>query len=125
EKLWFEDASIVLATDVHLYRVHKGMLANYSSVFKDMLEMPTGEEDNDGGGSVDSNHWDGLPLVRMAGDSDENVSHFLMSLYDRDFYDGQKPTKFSVITSLLFMSTKYDIPSIRTQVIKHIERYYP
>ncbi|KLO06258.1 hypothetical protein SCHPADRAFT_838281 [Schizopora paradoxa] len=125
EKLWYDDASIVLATDVHLYRVHKSMLASYSSVFKDMLEIGTDGGDGGDGGRVDPDRYDGLPLVRMAGDSDENVSHLLMTLYDRDFYDIHEPAKFSVITSLLFMSTKYDIPSIRTQVIKHLEKYYP
>ncbi|KLO07721.1 hypothetical protein SCHPADRAFT_1001428 [Schizopora paradoxa] len=125
EKLWYDDASIVLATDVHLYRVHKSMLANYSTVFKDMLEIGTDGGDGGDGGRVDPDRYDGLPLVRMAGDSDEAVSHLLMTLYDRDFYNTHEPTKFSVITSLLFMSTKYDIPSIRAQVIKHLQRYYP
>ncbi|KLO06824.1 hypothetical protein SCHPADRAFT_945787 [Schizopora paradoxa] len=126
ETLWFDDGSIVLATDVHLYRVHKSMLAKYSSVFKDMLEMPIGggEHGNSGGG-VDADSWDGLPLVRLVGDSDENVYHLLMMLYDCDFYDVHKPTTLPIITSLLLMSTKYDIPSVRTQVIKRLENYYP
>lgn len=82
EALWFGDGSIVLVMDVHLYRVHKGVLAKNSSVFKDMLEMPTGEGDggaNDGAG-VDQ--WEGLPLVKMVGDSDESVFHLLMTLYE-------------------------------------------
>lgn len=83
EALWFDDASIVLATDIHVYRVHKSMLSKYSSVFKDMLEIPFEGVDEDGATGVD--RWDGLPLVRMAGDSDENVSHLLMALYDREY----------------------------------------
>ncbi len=69
EKLWFEDGNIVLATDVHLYCVHKGVLANSSVVFKEMLELPNVGEKR--GAYVDE--WAGMPLVKMVGDSDEDV----------------------------------------------------
>ncbi len=84
DALWIEDGNIVLATDAHLYRVHRGVLARNSSVFKDMLEIPTGgaEGGADHGTGVDQ--WEGLPLVKMVGDSDESVSHLLMTLYDRE-----------------------------------------
>lgn len=84
ETLWFEDGSIVLATDVHLYSVHRGVLAKNSTVFKDMLELPNvgiirnAEEE----GTVLGDSWEGKPLVRMVGDSDEDVYHLLMALYD-------------------------------------------
>ncbi len=84
ETLWFGDGSIVLATDVHLYRVHKGILERYSSVFKDMLEMPTGEGDGGANDGAGLDEWEGLLLVKMVGDSDESVFHLLMTLYDRE-----------------------------------------
>ncbi|KLO06821.1 hypothetical protein SCHPADRAFT_1002106 [Schizopora paradoxa] len=127
ESFWFDDASIVLQTDVHLYRVHKSTLAKYSSVFRDMLEMPSGGggNGNAGGGGVDEDRWDGLPLVRMAGDDNRDVYHLLMTLYDRDFYNGRSRATVEIMSSLLLMSTKYDIPSIRKQVIEELEKYYP
>ena len=75
EKLWFSDGTIVLATDVHLYRVHKGMLAKYSTVLSDMFEMPTGESNTD--------CWEDVPIVRMVGDKDEEISNLLEALFDR------------------------------------------
>ena len=75
EKLWFSDGTIVLATDVHMYRVHKGMLAKYSTVRSDMFEMPTGESNTD--------CWEGVPIVRMVGDKDEEISNLLEALFDR------------------------------------------
>ncbi len=83
--LWFEDGSIVLATDVHLYRLHKSVLANYSTVFKDMLELSNGEGamDTESTDTLNRDSWEGMPLVKMAGDSDENVYHLLMTLYNR------------------------------------------
>ncbi|KLO06823.1 hypothetical protein SCHPADRAFT_945786 [Schizopora paradoxa] len=126
ESLWFDDGSIVLQTDVHLYRVHKSILAKYSSVFRDMLDMSSGGGRNgNSGGNADADSWDGLPLVRMAGDSDENVYHLLMTLYDRDYYDIHKRTTLPIIVSLLSMSTKYDIPTLRTHVINQLEKYFP
>ena len=87
DELWFEDGSIVLQTDLHLYRVHNSMLAKYSSVFKDMFEMPNGGDGGRVSGGVDEDTYDGLPLVRMAGDSDDDVFHFLMTIYNREYVD--------------------------------------
>ncbi|KLO06818.1 hypothetical protein SCHPADRAFT_932843, partial [Schizopora paradoxa] len=126
--LWYEDGSIVLATDVHLYCVHKSILASNSTVFKDMLTMPMNTE-----GIIDSQgtHMDkeediyeGKPVVRMFGDSDENVYHLLMTLYDRNFFRAGKRTTASIALSLLVMSSKYDVPVIRTEIIEHLKRYY-
>ncbi len=80
ETLWHEDGNVVLATDVFLYRVHKGVLANQSTFFKDMFQLP-----NIGGGGENGavDDWNGVPLVTMVGDKDEDVYNFLMTLYDR------------------------------------------
>lgn len=83
EKIWFEDGSIVLATDAHLYCVHKSVLANSSSVFKDMLALPNAEGTADSQGSGKGDWWEGKPVVKMFGDSDESVYHLLMALYNR------------------------------------------
>ncbi|KLO06256.1 hypothetical protein SCHPADRAFT_695050 [Schizopora paradoxa] len=126
DALWFDDGSIVLATDVHLYRVHKGVLARNSSVFKDMFNFPTSVE---GGGMNDdatnAEEWDGVPMVKMAGDSDEDVYHLLMALYDREYHEKDKPTTLPIILALLNLSTKYDIPVIRQEVIRHLLIHFP
>lgn len=49
------------------------MLAKHSKVLKDLFEIPTG------GGEAD--RWEDVPLVRMAGDSDEEVCVLLRALY--------------------------------------------
>ncbi|KLO07723.1 hypothetical protein SCHPADRAFT_894412 [Schizopora paradoxa] len=127
DALWFKDGSIVLATDVHLYRVHEGVLAQNSSVFKDMFDFPTSGErgDADGGVSASAEEWDGVPLVRMVGDSDEDVYHLLMALYDREYHQTNKPTTLPIILALLSLSTKYDIPTLRREVIDHLAIFYP
>lgn len=75
DKFWYSDGSIVLATDVHLYRVHRSMLAEYSKVLRDIFEMPTGNSSAD--------CWEDVPMVRMVGDKDDEVEILLKALYQR------------------------------------------
>ncbi|KLO07726.1 hypothetical protein SCHPADRAFT_945018 [Schizopora paradoxa] len=127
ESLWFEDGSIVLTTDVHLYCVHRCVLARNSTVFKDMLELPNVgiTPDPNVGGISDGIDWEGKPLVKMVGDSDEDVYRILMVLYDIEFYCVHKPTTLPIILSLLRMSAKYDFCVIRNVVTSHLELLYP
>ncbi|KLO07722.1 hypothetical protein SCHPADRAFT_945014 [Schizopora paradoxa] len=126
ETIWFEDGSIVLATDVHLYRIHKSVLSKNSVVFRDMFDLPTiGERGETGGAVLIAEEWEGLPLVKMVGDSDEDVFHLLMAMYEREYHQINKPTTLPKILSLLALSTKYDVPAIRREVIQHLEIYYP
>ncbi|KLO06814.1 hypothetical protein SCHPADRAFT_945780 [Schizopora paradoxa] len=121
ENLWFEDGSIVLATDVHLFCVHKSILANNSSVFKDMLAMPSG---GGTGSSDEEDTYEGKPVVKMVGDSDDDVRYLLMALYNHNFFRANNPTTAPILLSLLYASSKYDVPAIRSEVIKHLKSYY-
>ena len=85
ENLWFEDGNIVLATNAHLYCVHRGVLARNSIVFKHILELPnvgSSSSNSEVRGIADGDKWEGKPLVRMIGDNDEDVCHLLKALYD-------------------------------------------
>ncbi len=84
DTLWFDDGNIVLATDVHLYCVHRGILAKNSSVFKDMLTLPNVSQTSDAMDDAAEESWEGKSLVKMVGDDDESFYHLLMTLYDRE-----------------------------------------
>ncbi len=84
--LWLADGNIVLAatssSDIHLsilFRVHKSILSRQSQFFSDMFAFPenslyhTGDEHD---------ILEGLPLVRMHGDSVEDIEALLKYLYD-------------------------------------------
>lgn len=85
DTIWYFDGNVVLASDKHLFRVHKSILADRSTVFKDMFDLPTPEdqygpqESRNEASNLD--YWEGLPIVRMAGDSDEEVANFLSAVY--------------------------------------------
>ncbi len=68
DEVWYADGNIVLATEKHLYRVHKSILAKYSTVFADMFQFEmAGVGDEEGnqvqanGGAMDAlnDRWEG------------------------------------------------------------------
>lgn len=73
--LWFDDGSVVFATDTRLFRVHKGVLAKVSGIFADLFSVPQPAEGGD--------EYEGVPLVYLPGDDGEDVLHFLKCIYER------------------------------------------
>ena len=81
---WFADGSVILATSSTLYRVHKGILSSQSKFFRDLFELPI---DTAGAGECTKgddigDEYEGLPVVRMAGDEDEHVEWLIRTLYN-------------------------------------------
>ncbi len=87
ESLWFPDGNVVLATDSFLFKVHKSFLSSYSSVFRDMFELPNVDGSiagqSESGAGIVSEMLEGLPLVILAGDKGEDVVHLLRAIYER------------------------------------------
>lgn len=85
--LWYSDGSVVLATDLYLFKVHKSVLSHHSTVFKDMFEFPNIDASETSPGGVGSGTaqevYQGLPLVTLAGDKGEDVVHLLRAVYER------------------------------------------
>ncbi|KLO07216.1 hypothetical protein SCHPADRAFT_1001830 [Schizopora paradoxa] len=115
--IWHSDGSIVLATDVHLYRVHKSLLSKHSKILKDLLEIPTAD--------ANTEFWEDVPIVRMAGDKDDEVSVLLEALYDRNFRDTLRGYQIAALSSLLSISTKYDFDGIRADVLRTLKSFFP
>ncbi|KLO06813.1 hypothetical protein SCHPADRAFT_932840 [Schizopora paradoxa] len=133
-EVWYADGNIILATGNHLFRVHKSILAKHSTVFADMFKFDLeGVSEAEGpqaqvdGGAMDavSDRWEGIPTVQLAGDTDEDVTTVLRSLYEHNFYVVGKPIPVWTIFSLLRMGTKYDFRSIRTDMISHLSAIFP
>ncbi|KLO07742.1 hypothetical protein SCHPADRAFT_859814 [Schizopora paradoxa] len=130
EHLWFPDGNVVLATDSLLFKVHKGVLALQSSVFKDMFELPgahgLGPSQGQGTDVIVSELYEGLPLVTLVGDDGDEVVHLLRTAYEREYYQPyEDDASLDTVVSLLKLSTKYDFKQIRKDVVFHISRYYP
>lgn len=69
---------------MHLYLVHKSILANQSLAFVDMLDLHDGEEAATSSYSSSVDSWNGVPIVKMVADSDESVLHVLTAIYERE-----------------------------------------
>ncbi|KLO06825.1 hypothetical protein SCHPADRAFT_1002109 [Schizopora paradoxa] len=124
ETLWHDDGNIVLATDAFLYRVHKGVLAKNSTVFRNMFMLP-GDGTEGGTAGLGDGVWDGVPMVKMAGDDDVDVYNLLMALYDRKHYRMYETTTLQILISLIVMSAKYECEDIRAEIVKHLKEHYP
>ncbi|KLO16673.1 hypothetical protein SCHPADRAFT_994956 [Schizopora paradoxa] len=125
--LWFSDGSVVLATDLYLFKVHKTVLSLHSSVFKDMFDFPGVDGLTNGGVISESaqDMYEGLPLVTLVGYSGEDVAHLLRAVYEPRYYDSRRnQTPLPVVIALLTLSTKYDFKTIRSDIILTISRYY-
>ncbi|KAJ7602681.1 hypothetical protein B0H17DRAFT_1122261 [Mycena rosella] len=70
EGLWFEDCGLIIQAENVLFRVSRDFLAARSSIFEDMLSLPTPR---------DAERMNGCPFVRLP-DSAENFAAFLKAL---------------------------------------------
>ncbi|KLO16680.1 hypothetical protein SCHPADRAFT_937709 [Schizopora paradoxa] len=128
ELLWFSDGSVVLSTDLYLFKVHKSLLALHSSAFKDMIQLLNVDGSDAGeiciAGAQDV--YEGLPLVTLVGDKGEDVVHLLRTVYELNYHDRHSnDTSLQTVVALLLQSTKYDFKAIRDNVIMQLSRNYP
>ena len=74
ERFWFNDGSIILQVENTQSRVHRSLLASYSTVFDDLFQVPQPESDK-------SDWIDGCTIVCMSGDTAEDWEHVLSFVY--------------------------------------------
>ena len=84
ETLWFSRGDVVLSTDTILFRVHKDMLSLHSSAFKDMFDLPSKDDKNTESVNsvIEPELYEGVPLVKLAGDEGKDVVHLLRAVYE-------------------------------------------
>lgn len=69
---WFDDGNVVLIAEDTLFRVHRGMLAHHSVVFRDMFMIPLPEE---------FEQIEGCPVVHLT-DGERDLGVLLGTLYE-------------------------------------------
>ncbi|KAI0697577.1 hypothetical protein BC835DRAFT_1337785 [Cytidiella melzeri] len=102
---------------IQLYRVDRRFLARHSLVFKDLLSLGEGS---------DNEEYDGAPKVHLH-DVAEDVAGLLGALYNMATLpltrlSPETPEKVQGIMRLAF---KYDIEALRMVIIRHIEADWP
>ncbi|KAF7370303.1 BTB domain-containing protein [Mycena sanguinolenta] len=96
-ELWYRDGNIVLQAENTQFRVHWGVLAQHSSVFRDMEELPQ---------PPDQPTIDGCPIVELS-DGPKDVENLLKAMYIPAFYC-QKKLPLPVIDAHIRLGRKYD-----------------
>ncbi|KLO03984.1 hypothetical protein SCHPADRAFT_791263, partial [Schizopora paradoxa] len=74
------NGNVVLATNILLFPVHKGVPLLHSTVLSDMFSLIQNPIIFD---SMDS--YEGLPLVMLAGDKGKDVAHLLRAIYEQGY----------------------------------------
>ncbi|KAJ6535567.1 hypothetical protein B0H19DRAFT_432915 [Mycena capillaripes] len=114
--LWFEDCGLIVRAEKTLFRISKHHLASHSPIFRDMLLLPQ---------PPNAEMMDGCPLVHLP-DSAEDVTFFLKALMFYDFFEPYPaPTTFSILTSILRMSHKYQVDPLRKRALIHLSSSFP
>ena len=71
--VWYQDGTVVLRAQSMTFRVYKGVLAQYSPVFRDMLRLPQ---------ALTEEYYDDCPLVELAGDEPFDLCHLLRAIHN-------------------------------------------
>ncbi|KAK7036050.1 hypothetical protein R3P38DRAFT_2910369 [Favolaschia claudopus] len=114
--LWFDDGNLVIAASNCLYRVYRGSLARYSSVFQDMLSFPQ---------PPDAELLEGCPVVKLP-DPALDVTPFLKAIFDPGFFMPYPArTDFDTVIGCLRLSHKYEVQFIERRALLHISSVFP
>lgn len=70
--VWYLDGSAILLAENTLFRVYSGLLAQYSTVFRDMFQIPQPDLQE---------QYDGLPLIELY-DSAVDLRRFLIAMHN-------------------------------------------
>ncbi|KAJ7065859.1 hypothetical protein C8F01DRAFT_1126805 [Mycena amicta] len=114
--LYFADCGLVIQAENTVFRVSRDFLGLNSTIFRDMLTLPT---------HPDAEMLDGAPLVRLPDAAKDVDVMFRAMLYSDFFYPPPLPTSLEILTSVLRMSHKYDIDILRKRALAHLNAIHP
>ncbi|KAJ7796009.1 hypothetical protein B0H14DRAFT_3552578 [Mycena olivaceomarginata] len=116
EGLWFEDCGLIIRAEDTIFRVSGAILVVQSTVFRDMLSLPTPENQET---------LDGCPQVFLL-DTAEDVLHFLRAVFCYGFFDPfHSSTNFPILSSVLRMAHKYEADELQKRALIHLSKAHP
>ncbi|GJE89893.1 hypothetical protein PsYK624_060050 [Phanerochaete sordida] len=116
EEFWFEDGSIILAAQGMSFRVHKGVLALRSDVFKTLLDDPSLEQ------------LEGCPVLRVE-DRGRDLRDLLHIMYNGGKSDwlssSRPPIQYSAFRRVVDIALKYNIEEVLSEARYKLSRVFP
>ncbi|KAF8216781.1 hypothetical protein K438DRAFT_2007554 [Mycena galopus ATCC 62051] len=113
-EMWFSDGNVVLQAANTQFRVHWGVLALHSTVFRDMQSLPQ---------PPDQPSIDGCSIVEVFDDPGD-VQYLLKALYHMGFYN-QKELPFPAIGAFVRMGRKYDLKVLLDSAVVRLTSSFP
>ncbi|KAJ7250527.1 hypothetical protein B0H12DRAFT_1019195 [Mycena haematopus] len=111
---WYRDGSVVLQATNTQFRVHWGVLAQHSSVFRDMEGLPQ---------PSDQPTIDGCPIVELSDDA-KDVEYLLKALYNPAFHC-EKVLPLPVVGALIRLGRKYDFQYLLDSAVARLTAEFP
>ncbi|KAF7370433.1 BTB domain-containing protein [Mycena sanguinolenta] len=111
---WFSDGSIVLQAGKVQFRIHWGILALHSSVFRDMQGLPQ---------PSDEPNVDGCPVVHLQ-DDPTDVEYLLKAIYDPTFLT-MKKIPLPAVGALIRLGRKYDFKDYLNLAVARLADTFP
>ncbi|KLO17471.1 hypothetical protein SCHPADRAFT_925803 [Schizopora paradoxa] len=112
---WFSDGNIVLRTQGLAFKVHRGQLERHSDVFRGIFSIPQ---------PADIPLSEGIPILDLH-DSADDLRCFLRALYDGLYYKNLSANDFSVISSVMRISTKYLFDHLQERSASRLSMDWP
>ncbi|KAF9475830.1 hypothetical protein BDN70DRAFT_209286 [Pholiota conissans] len=122
--LWFSDGTIVVRAEEKLFRLHGGLLAACSPVFKAIIEHENNASQIHG---VDiGSDLTGLTLITIQEVSGNDAHNFFLAIYDPGFFEAPPATaSINCVLGILKMATKFRVKALRRRALAHLNLTFP
>ncbi|KAJ4483481.1 hypothetical protein J3R30DRAFT_1786748 [Lentinula aciculospora] len=114
--LSFKDGNVALLAEKRYFLVHQGLLSRHSPVLKTALEALEN--------TSTLYSLEGRPVLEVQ-DSSEDMSYFLITLYDGIPELSPTVETFRVISALLRLTTKYQVDRLRNDLLRELTIVWP
>ncbi|KIP02765.1 hypothetical protein PHLGIDRAFT_37759 [Phlebiopsis gigantea 11061_1 CR5-6] len=119
EDLWFEDGNILIVAGMVRFKLYRGILAKYSGVFRDMLEVADASA---------GDHVRGCPIVAVT-DRPQHLVLLFTLLFDGGRHPFLTDPKYNIdfqdLRVIALLAFKYSIQHLQTEVVRRLQTCFP
>jgi len=111
EDFWYSDGTVILVARTGVaFRVHRGVLADHSTVFRDLFAVPQPPEEEHAG----------CPIVNLS-DAPNQIRSLLRALYHpRRYYMPDQRVSFAMVAALTRLGHKYAIDDLVASALSRL-----
>ncbi|KAG8989238.1 hypothetical protein FRB94_008058 [Tulasnella sp. JGI-2019a] len=110
---YFPDGTLCIAAEQTMFRVHQGVIARQSEVFRDMFGVTSSAGDG-GGGEI----FEGAPVIKLDDRADD-----IRALFSLMYNVPPKEVPFALIDSILRIADKYGAEQYKSWALSSLKEY--